>query len=72
MIIGTKVKDRNGEIIGQIDNLIRDTWSGEIKKYIVHRDAPNKHIFFSPDDTLETSEKEMRLNKTLAELTQEN
>ena len=72
MIIGAKVRDKNGKIIGQIDYLIRDTWSGEVKKYMVRREAPEKDIFFSPDDTLETSETEVRLNRTVDELTEEN
>ena len=72
MIIGAKVKDKNGKIIGQIDYLIRDTWSGEVKKYMVRREAPKKDIFFSPDDTIEASETEVRLNRTVEELTEED
>jgi hypothetical protein len=72
MIIGAKVKDRNGEVIGQIDYLIRDTWSGEIKKYMVRREAPNKDIFFSPDDAFEASESQVKLKKTVEELAKED
>ena len=72
MIIGTKVIDRERKTIGQIDYLIRDTWSGEIKKYMVYRKAPNKDIFFSPNDILEASDTEATLKKTVEELTEEN
>ena len=70
MIIGAKVVDRDSKVIGKIDYLIRDTWSGEIKKYMVRRDAPNKDIFFSPDDILEASETEAKLKNTIEEMTE--
>ena len=70
MIIGAKVIDKDNKVIGKIDYLIRDTWSGEIKKYMVRRDAPNKDIFFSPDDILEASEIEAKLKNTIGEISE--
>ena len=72
MLIGAKVIDRNGKVIGKIDYLIRDIWSGEIKKYMVRREAPDKDIFFSPDDTLEASETEIKLKKLVEEMAEED
>ena len=59
---GTEVLDKNGRSLGKIDYVIRDTWSGDVKKYIIYRKPPDEDIAFSPDDISETTENTVILN----------
>lgn len=59
---GTEVVDKNGRSLGKIDYIIRDTWSGDVKKYIIYRQRPDEDISFSPDDISETTESTVKLN----------
>jgi sporulation protein YlmC with PRC-barrel domain len=59
---GTEVVDKNGKSLGKIDYIVRDTWSGDIKKYIIYRQRPDEDISFSPDDISETTESIIKLN----------
>lgn len=52
---GVQVVDKNGKIVGSVNHLARDGWSGEIKKFIVNRKAPDNDLFFTPDDVLEAT-----------------
>ncbi|MFC1947325.1 hypothetical protein ACFLXY_05335 [Chloroflexota bacterium] len=62
---GTEVQDKNGKRLGKIDYVIRDTWSGDIKKYIVYRKPPDEDISFSPDDISEITENAVKLNTVI-------
>lgn len=55
--MGAKVQDRNGKILGIIDYMVRDTWSGDVRKYIVYRKPPETDISFTPNDISEITEK---------------
>jgi sporulation protein YlmC with PRC-barrel domain len=59
---GAEVVDKNGRSLGKIDYIIRDSWSGDIKKYIIYRQRPDEDISFSPDDISETTESNIKLN----------
>ena len=59
---GLEVVDKNGRSLGKIDYIIRDTWSGDIKKYIIYRQRPDEDISFSPDDVSEITESNIKLN----------
>jgi hypothetical protein len=66
--IGIAVTDKSGESIGTIDYVMRDTWSGEIKKCMIYRQPPDKDIVFSIDDIAETTENLIKLNLSKDEL----
>jgi hypothetical protein len=58
---GDKVVDRNGQVLGSVDLLARNTWTGEITKFIVTRKPPAKDLFLTPEDILEGTESNIRL-----------
>ena len=62
--IGAEVKDANGRLLGKIDYVVRDTWSGDIRKYIIYRNPPDEDLSFSPDDVSEVSESFVKLSIT--------
>ena len=62
---GTEVVDKDGRSLGKIDYIIRDTWSGDIKKYIIYRQRPDEDITFTPDDISETTESTITLNTVI-------
>ena len=58
---GAVVVDRNGEVLGSVELLARNTWTGEITKFIVPRKAPAKDLFLTPGDILEATESKIKL-----------
>jgi len=64
---GAQVIDKNGKVVGSVNHLARNGWSGEIKKFIVNRKPPDKDIFFTPDDVLEITDKRIKLKIALNE-----
>ena len=65
-----KVIDQNGKILGTVDHLVRNSWSGEITKFMVRREAPDEDLFLSLEDVLEANKSEVKLSVTLEELLQ--
>jgi len=68
---GAKVIDANGEVLGTVDYLIRDTLTGEIRKFVVRRKAPEHDLFISPDGVQHSTGSEIRLNVSFGELSWE-
>ena len=69
---GSTVKDGKGKLLGEINYIVKDTWTGGIKKFIVRRKAPDTDIHFSPEDILETTNSEVKLKVTLEDITGNN
>ena len=67
---GAKVTDKNGNSLGTIDHIVHDTWTGEIRKFVVRREAPNNDLFLSPDDVLQITKDQVQLNLSSKELNQ--
>ena len=61
---GAEVVDRNAKVLGSVDYLARDTWTGEIAKFIVTRKAPAEDLFLTLEDVLEATETKITLNNT--------
>jgi sporulation protein YlmC with PRC-barrel domain len=59
---GAQVVDKNGKVLGSVDHLAYDSWSGEIRKFIVNRKPPDKDIFLTPEDVLEATDTKIKLN----------
>jgi len=68
---GVLVEDKNNKVLGTVDYIVRDTWSGEQRKFMVHRDAPQNDIFFTPEHIAQTTEEKVKLNLSLDELERE-
>jgi hypothetical protein len=58
---GVQVMDKTGKVLGSVDHLARDGWSGEVRKFIVNRKPPDKDLFLTPDDVLEATDNLIRL-----------
>jgi len=65
---GSEVIDRNGKVLGTVDYVIRNTWTGEVSKFMVRRKPPNKDLFFSLQDILEVAKSKIRVSISLDEL----
>ena len=68
--MGDKVVDQKGKLIGKVDYVIRDSWSGEITKFIVYRKAPEKDLVIPVTDTSEITESTVKLKVPVEELDQ--
>jgi len=59
---GTPVKDVQGNVLGSVNRVIKDSWSGDIRRFVVARnDDSAQDLFLSPDDVLEASGVEIKL-----------
>jgi len=67
---GAEVKDQNGKVLGTVNHLVRDTWTGEIRKFVVRRETPDNDLFLTPDDVLEVTKGKVKLNASAEELSQ--
>lgn len=68
---GAVVEDKNNKVLGTIDYIVRDTWTGEQRKFMVRREAPQTDIFFSPGHVAQNTKEKVKLNIPLEELEQE-
>lgn len=65
---GAEVIDKSGKVLGTVDHLARNTWTGEISKFMVRRKAPERDLFFSIEDVLEATKSKVKVNVSLDEL----
>ena len=65
---GAEVVDRDGKVLGKVDHLMRNTWTGEMSKFMIRRKAPDSDLLFSVEDVLEATVSKIRLNISLDEL----
>jgi sporulation protein YlmC with PRC-barrel domain len=65
---GTEVIDRKGKVLGTVDYIIRNTWTGEIGKFMVRRKTPESNLFFSPQDVLEVAKSKIKVSISSDEL----
>ena len=65
---GAEVIDRNDKVLGTVDHLVRNTWTGEISKFMVRRKAPQSDLFFSTEDVLEVTKSKVKVNISSDEL----
>jgi len=60
---GAEVLDKNDRVLGKVDYIVRDTYSGEIKKFKVSTDIIEGDLFFSPEDVLESGIARIKLKE---------
>ncbi|MGD9118401.1 MAG: PRC-barrel domain-containing protein [Dehalococcoidia bacterium] len=65
---GAKVKDKKGKVLGTVNNVIRDSWTGEISKFQVTEDPTEAGYFIPPDKIAKTTPKEITLKVAVEEL----
>jgi sporulation protein YlmC with PRC-barrel domain len=69
---GAEVIDRNGKVLGTVDYIIRNAWTGEISKFRISQNSSGSDILMSPDQVLETADTKIKVNVTSEELTENN
>ncbi len=65
IVYGTDVEDKKGNKVGQVNHVIRDTWTGAVRKFGVWQDSDNKAVMFSPDDIENITEEKIVLGLDL-------
>jgi len=65
---GAEVVDKNGKLLGTIDHLMHNTWTGKISKFLVRSKTLNKDVVISTQDLLEVTKTKVRLNISIDEL----
>lgn len=65
---GTKVIDREGNSLGTVVRIIRDSWTGEIRKFSVNQGHPSDEIMFSPKEILGLEKNKIKLNVSKTDL----
>ena len=65
---GAEVIDREGNALGTVDYVIRNSWTGEISKFRVRRDPSGSELMFSPEEILESAETKIKVSVSSDEL----
>jgi sporulation protein YlmC with PRC-barrel domain len=58
---GAEVVDKNGKVLGTVNHLVRNTWTGQISKFVV-RSEKTGHFFFSPQDVFQATKRRIKLS----------
>ena len=64
---GAKVVDKDGKLVGKVDYLAKDSYTGEIKSFKVSSEATESDVVFSIDDVDVATALEIRLKTSLGE-----
>jgi sporulation protein YlmC with PRC-barrel domain len=66
---GANVFDKNGATLGTVNYIMRNTWTGEISKFMVKNQQNGKNIFFKPDEVIEATKSEIKVSSSGEDLT---
>ncbi len=61
---GAEVVDLRGRVVGTVDHLANDPWSGEVRSFIVRRRAPSTDLFVRQEHVEEVTDSQVKLNFT--------
>ena len=61
---GAEVIDKDGKVLGTIDYIVRDTYTGEIRKFKVRTELVDTPLLFSPEDVSEVTATRIKLTIT--------
>jgi sporulation protein YlmC with PRC-barrel domain len=64
---GASVRDKNGKILGTVNRVLRDIWTGDITKFGVSSELSNADLFYSVEDIANISRKEVKLKVAFGE-----
>jgi sporulation protein YlmC with PRC-barrel domain len=62
------VIDSDGVVIGDISKVMVDTWSGEVRKYMVRQQAELNSYFFTPSQVGEVKDGQVKLKVPRADI----
>lgn len=66
---GAKVVDKSGKLLGTVDHLMHNTWTGEVSKFVVRSKTLDKDVVISTQDVLEVTKSKVKLSISVDELT---
>ena len=69
---GAVVEDKDKKALGTVDHIVLDMWTGEQRKFVMRREAPQTDLFFSPKHVASATGEKVTLNISLDKLEQEN
>jgi sporulation protein YlmC with PRC-barrel domain len=64
---GVTVRDKNGKVLGTVNRVLRDTWTGEISKFSVETELADADLFYSAGDVADATGEEVKLNIAFGE-----
>ena len=64
---GARVVDKRGKILGAVDKIILDKWSGEITKFKVNTGKDKVELLISPEDVSKATPTEVKLKIAMDE-----
>jgi len=65
---GAEVRDKNGKVLGTVNKVIRDSWTGEISKFQVSTELTEVDLFVSPQNVVEATPNEVKLKIAFDEI----
>jgi sporulation protein YlmC with PRC-barrel domain len=65
---GAEVKDKNGKVLGTVDRVLKDAWTGEISKFEVSTELSEVDFLISPEDVAEATSSEVKLKIAFDEI----
>jgi len=65
---GAEVFDKNGKLLGKVDYIFSDAWTGESSGFKVRLVKSKTELLISTDDVVETTPAKVRLGVALEEL----
>jgi len=60
--------DKNNKLIGKVNKVILDTWSGEPRKYAVRLEGKIDMVFFTPQQVGSVTEDGVKLTLDVADI----
>lgn len=67
---GAEVIDKNGKVVGTVDYVVRNTWTGEVSKFMVRQEEVGNELFFLTKDVLQVAGGKVKLCISLNELSE--
>ena len=58
---GAKVRDKTGKVVGTVNRVLRDTWTGDIRKFTVSTELTDTELFYSLEDVFEVTSSGVKL-----------
>jgi sporulation protein YlmC with PRC-barrel domain len=56
---GASVRDKNGKVLGTVNRVLHDTWTGDISKFSVSTELAEADLFYSAGDIAEATGEEV-------------
>ncbi len=58
---GATVTDKDGHVLGKVNHIVHDTWTGELRKFVVRRQPPDTDLFLAPESVLEVARDKIKI-----------